>query len=920
MAKITETIRYLHNQVKTVLRDSGQERWKSRITEVGQRRLQSYHVFVKALGQMSVAERRAIRFGSLRMLWQEFPARLDLGENVGNADDPGDGKVYREKDILQVASILKAFCDAWSEATIKANDVNATSPETVRKVGKIPNMAKICLILRGMKQERLLDYFCEKSKDDKHLPLRLDSVKEILEPEDADHAGIFVTEQYRAVCRTWNDGEHIEIAEREPLPLVFMKTYKSGPYATVRSYRHAFTDVYYACKEHISHEARSHTPREIAILRKLRHRHIVQFVKSYQRGDQYGMLLKPVATTNLEMLLDRYRRNGFDYNRDSGDRRRDRVVLKPIILTAFGCLSRGLAHIHGCNIRHRDIKPANILYEKAQSSSPARFLWADFGIAYDFSNQENSRRMRPIFSYTFTPRYTAPGFMENLQARMLRTDSDHNDSDDDAPEQSGNFQGVTISHGRSSDIYSLGIVFLEILSFLIAEGPEPSVPGDFEACMPFWKNMKGLQGWAEKQIQELDSDSSLRFLFQLSLRMIAHIPEDRPTVTQIVQDLTKAGPQYFCTACHHEPKDLTPQAGNTEEQVGGGDDNEHSHSVSSDQDSGQQERSSALRYAISTELQDNADEALPDIEDERDDDLASLASLQSFPDSGYGSLDDHFELRDEADELASLLLDDVELQKLFAKAFKRTKARERFVIKFRMLLKIFGNDLKREAQNALHEAAAGLAQAKATYVANEIQRWYQLEDEQRQKATGRSERVETMLVSRAEPADFPDQYSYANDSDSSNDVEFAAEDQPGHDQKQHVSLKELKDFMISSQAFTNLQNAFRRMVYPDPLKAISDTISDTYELCPGKRTAVFNVRWELAQYLETELGYHTTLQQREHLLESVLTVSGTASKAYATTAAEYMRWKWPRSNFKLLETIEQLLKGQSAGEPIIPSL
>ena len=99
---------------------------------------------------MSVAGRRAIRFGSLKMLWQEFPARLDLGENVGNADDPGDGKVHCEKDILQVASILKAFCDAWSEATIQANDVNATSPETVRKVGKIPNMAKICLILRGM--------------------------------------------------------------------------------------------------------------------------------------------------------------------------------------------------------------------------------------------------------------------------------------------------------------------------------------------------------------------------------------------------------------------------------------------------------------------------------------------------------------------------------------------------------------------------------------------------------------------------------------------------------------------------------------------------------------------------------------------------------------------------------------------------
>ena len=865
---------------------------------------------------MSVAERRAIRFASLKMLWQEFPARLDLGENVGNADDPGDGKVYREKDILQVASILKAFCDAWSVATVKANYVNATSPKTARKVRKIPNMAKVCLILHGMKQERLLDYFCDKSKDDKHLPLRLDSVKEILEPEDADYAEIFVTEQYRAVCRTWDDGEHIEIAEKEPLPLVFMGEYMLGANATVRRCRHAFTNVYYACKEQISHETRSHLLQEIARLRKLSHRHIVQFVKSYQRGDQYGILLKPAVTTNLEMLLGRYRRNGFDYDGDSRDRRRDHVVLKPITLTAFGCLSRGLAHIHGCNILHKDIKPANILYEKASLSNPARFLWANFGTAHDFDNEANSDTTSRLTGY---PRYWAPEVIEEVVACKARGDSNHDDSDDDSPEQFSSLQGKPIRHGTSSDIYSFGIVFLEMLSYLTAEGFETSISGDFEARMPFWKNNKDLQEWAETQIRKLDHDSPLKFLFQLSLRMIACNPEDRPKITQIVQDLGKAGPQYFCTACYHEPEDLTPQAGNTEEQVGRGDDNEHSHSVSSDQEPGQQEHSSASPYAISTELRGNADEALPDIEDERDDDLASLASLQSFPDSGHGSLDDHFELRHEADEFVSLLLDDVELQKLFRIAFKRTKAREKFVIKFRMLLKIFGNELKREAQNVLHEAVAGLAQAKATYVANEIQRWYQLDDGQREKATGRSERVETMLVSRAEPADFPDRHNYANDSDSSNNAEFAAEDHPGHDQKQHVSLKELKDFMISSQAFTNLQNAFRRMVYPDPLMAISDTISDAYELCPGKRTAVFNVRWELAQYLETELGYHTTLQQREHLLESVLTVSGTASKAYATTAAEYMRWKWPRSNFKLLETIEQLLKGQSAGEPIIPS-
>ena len=135
------------------------------------------------------------------------------------------------------------------------------------------------------------------------------------------------------MCRTWNDGEHIEIAEEEPLPLKYINEYGKGSYGSVTRNKHAFTDAYYACKEQISDEARAHLLREIARLKKLGHRHIVQFVKSYQRGNRYGILLKPAATTDLKKLLDRYRRNGLDFDRDSRDRRRGRVVLKPTLLT-----------------------------------------------------------------------------------------------------------------------------------------------------------------------------------------------------------------------------------------------------------------------------------------------------------------------------------------------------------------------------------------------------------------------------------------------------------------------------------------------------------------------------------------------------------------------------------------------------------
>ena len=519
---------------------------------------------------MSEAERRSIRFGTYYLLWKEFPPRLDLDGNVGNADEPGDGKVYDQGSIQQVSQVLKAFYDAWSEAIITANGANPTSPDTLRKVRKIQDMAKICLILRGMKQERLLDCFCEESKDDRHLPLKVETLRTIFEPDDADYAKTFSTEQYRAVCRTWNDGEHIKIAEEEPLPLKYINEYGKGSYGSVTRNKHAFTDAYYACKEQISDEARAHLLREIARLKKLGHRHIVQFVKSYQRGNRYGILLKPAATTDLKKLLDRYRRNGLDFDRDSRDRRRDRVLLRPALLTVFGCLSRGLAHIHGCNIRHKDIKPANILYEKALGPNSARFLWADFGLAHDFGDSGNSKTTSKS-RHRYSPRYAAPEIMEEFEARKARGAIEHEDSDDDededAPEQSSGGPGSATGHGRSSDIYSFGIVFLEILSYLVAEGPDASIPGDFENCMPFWKNIEGLQAWARKQVHRLPPKNPLVFLFRLSSKMIARRPEARPIISNIVRDLTEANQQYFCTACLNQPEEPTSQAVIAEEQM-----------------------------------------------------------------------------------------------------------------------------------------------------------------------------------------------------------------------------------------------------------------------------------------------------------------------------------------------------------------
>lgn len=559
---------------------------QEKIKEVVLGRPKSYHVFVKTLGRMSEEERRTTRFGEMPLLWEEIPARKELEGHVGNADDPGDGKVYSEQDIQKAGSVLKAFYDAWHEATIKANSANAMEPETLRRVKKLTDMARICLILRGMKLERLLDHICEHDKDDRQLPFERTMLERILGPEDAPHASTFTAEQYRAICRTWNDGDHLVIPDIEPLPLEHIDKYGDGSYGTVSKTRHAFTGMFYARKEQT--DGNKHLRREIARLKRLSHRHIVQFVKSYQRSNKYGILLKPAATTDLHKLLRRYSRNGFDYACNT-DRRRDRVTLKPIILTAFGCLSRGLAHIHGCNIRHKDIKPSNILYQKAFEHEPPRFLWADFGLAYDFGNDPRHSKTRSMSRYS--PRYAAPEIMEEIEARKSRGnfDPDMSDTDNDllSPEPK-NAQFSSIGHGRKSDIYSFGIVFLEILSYLNAEGPEHqhTVPGDFEACMPIWEKLPATQKWAQTQAQELSSknpNNPLIFLFQLGSQMISYDPEARPSITEIVSRLKKASPAYFCSICQREPEDPVPESVQGEHSSPPGHDSVHEVPEDSDQ-------------------------------------------------------------------------------------------------------------------------------------------------------------------------------------------------------------------------------------------------------------------------------------------------------------------------------------------------
>ena len=159
---------------------------------------------------------------------------------------------------------------------------------------------------------------------------------------------------------------------------------------------------------------------ELRSLRSLgTHAHIVSVFATYTLKEELGLILQPVAETDLAETLLTY----VEAKQNS-----DTLHLKPItsvLERAFGCLVDGLAFIHQKNIRHKDIKPENILVHDGV------VVYTDFGSSYLAGPLEGSSTTGPPGGVTW--RYCAPEV------------------------------GGTSPRNSKSDVYSLGCVFIEIL-------------------------------------------------------------------------------------------------------------------------------------------------------------------------------------------------------------------------------------------------------------------------------------------------------------------------------------------------------------------------------------------------------------------------------------------------------------------------
>jgi eukaryotic-like serine/threonine-protein kinase len=214
--------------------------------------------------------------------------------------------------------------------------------------------------------------------------------------------------------------------------------------------------------------------REAEVAQRLAHPNIVQTFEHGSVGAKHFMVMEFVDGFSLEAYIDRPE-NRTNY---------------PASCELMQQAVRALAHIHEAGVVHRDIKPANLMLREGGFSeagvAPDALKLMDFGIA----GGQVLAKLTVMGARVGTPSYMSPE-----QARGLRTD-------------------------ERSDIYSLGLVFYELLT------GQPAFKGGYEVIV----HQQIFQ--VPPSPRQLDPRIPPR-LERLVMQMIAKEPAERPSLAEI---------------------------------------------------------------------------------------------------------------------------------------------------------------------------------------------------------------------------------------------------------------------------------------------------------------------------------------------------------------------------------------------------
>ncbi|KAF1924811.1 uncharacterized protein M421DRAFT_424445 [Didymella exigua CBS 183.55] len=282
-----------------------------------------------------------------------------------------------------------------------------------------------------------------------------------------------------------------------PQSFLSVRLLGAGGFGTVDEVLHRATNLRLGRKtlKNRDQTAMEELKKEVSILQKLRHPHIIRFLGAYSKGDKMSILVSPVAETTLALWLEQATLQ-------------QPANLVNVVSKMFGCLVSSVRYLHEQRpvVKHMDIKPQNILVAHGDQKFP-RVVLCDFGISSADEDLPDGQH-KPL-----TRRYVAPEVFNGFARK------------------------------QSADIWSLGCVFAEMAS--VPFGQSNSVWVNFRreysgrTGKHYWQDVPSLQDWLSDFLEDAVSPTERKVVGTLK-NMLNADPTERPSAALLSLSFTPA--------------------------------------------------------------------------------------------------------------------------------------------------------------------------------------------------------------------------------------------------------------------------------------------------------------------------------------------------------------------------------------------